>query len=51
MNYNTSEAFESLKAYLIQNFNAKPASGGKEIIKRCHFCGDSRDPSDRKSVV
>lgn len=51
MNYNTSEAFESLKAYLIQNFNAKPASGGKEIIKRCHFCGDSRDPSSRHLYI
>lgn len=45
MNY-TSEAFEALKGYMINHFNAKTASGGKEIIKRCHFCGDSRDPTD-----
>lgn len=42
----TNEAFEALKTYMIERFNAKTASGGKEIIKRCHFCGDSRDPTD-----
>ena len=42
----SSEAFEALKVYLTQNFRAKLASGGKEIVKRCHFCGDSRDQSD-----
>ena len=38
-----SEAFESLKEYLRIHFNAKVASGGREIVKRCHFCGDSKD--------
>lgn len=47
----TSEAFEALKAYLIENFNAKPASGGREVIKRCHFCGDSRDPTSRHLYI
>lgn len=41
----TVEAFEALKQYLIDNFKAKPASGGREVVKRCHICGDSRDPS------
>lgn len=35
------EAFEVLKEYLVQNHNAKVVSGGKEICKRCHLCGDS----------
>lgn len=48
---NTNEAFEALKQYLITNFNAKTASGGKEIIKKCHFCGDSRDPSSRHLYI
>lgn len=43
---NTSEAFEALKEYMKRNFNVKIASGGKEIVKRCHFCGDSINPSD-----
>lgn len=42
---NNAEAFEALKVYMTSNYNAKLASGGKEILKRCHFCGDSRDPS------
>lgn len=40
-----SPAFEALKEYMKENYNAKIASGGREIVKRCHFCGDSRDPS------
>ena len=40
-----SPAFEALKEYMKQNYNVKLASGGREILKRCHFCGDSRDPS------
>ena len=40
------EAFEALKQYMITNFNAKVVSGGREILKRCHFCGDSRNLSD-----
>ena len=42
--YNTCEAFEKLKEYLVTNCGAKIASGGKEVIKRCHKCGDSKDP-------
>lgn len=46
-----SEAFEALKEYLVQNHNAKLASGGREIIKRCHICGDSRDKSDAHMYI
>lgn len=42
---NVVESFEALKEYLVQNQNAKVASGGKEIVKRCHVCGDSSDPT------
>ena len=31
----SSENFELFKQYMRNNFNAKIASGGKEIIKRC----------------
>ena len=51
MQQNTSEAFEILKQYLIDNYNAKVASGGREIIKRCHICGDSRDLSDAHMYI
>ena len=47
----TTEAFELLKKYLIDNFGAKVASGGKEVIKRCHICGDSRDKSDAHMYI
>lgn len=47
----TTEAFEALKAYLINNFRAKSASGGREVVKRCHICGDSRDPSDAHMYI
>lgn len=50
-NQTTSEAFEALKEYMVTNFNAKIASGGKEIVKRCHFCGDSRDPTARHLYI
>lgn len=46
LNKFTHEAFEALKEYMTSNFGAKIASGGREIVKRCHFCGDSRNPSD-----
>ena len=51
LNNSASEAFEALKEYMVTHFNAKIASGGKEIVKRCHFCGDSRDPSDRHLYI
>lgn len=47
----SSEAFEALKEYLIQNYGAKTASGGKEIVKRCHLCGDSRDKTDAHMYI
>lgn len=48
---NNNEAFEALKVYMKENYNAKLASGGKEILKRCHFCGDSRDPSSAHMYI
>lgn len=48
---NTTEAFELLKRYLIDNYNAKTASGGKEIVKRCHICGDSKDKTDAHMYI
>ena len=50
-NERTSEAFEALKQYLIDNHNAKLVSGGREILKRCHICGDSRDLSDAHMYI
>lgn len=50
-NKNNSEAFEILKEYLVQNNGAKVARGGREIIKRCHICGDSRDLSDAHMYI
>lgn len=44
-------AFEVLKQYLIQKFNARPASGGREVVKRCHICGDSKDPTKRHMYI
>lgn len=48
---NTNEAFEALKVYLVNNYRAKVASGGREIIKRCHICGDSRDKSNAHMYI
>ena len=48
---NINEAFEALKEYLILNNNAKTASGGREIVKRCHICGDSRDHTDAHMYI
>lgn len=47
----SSEAFEALKQYLIENHRAKVVSGGREILKRCHICGDSRDLSDAHMYI
>ena len=47
----SSEAFEALKHYLVTEHNAKVASGGREVVKRCHFCGDSRDPTSRHLYI
>lgn len=48
---NVLESFEALKTYMIQNYDAKLASGGKEIVKRCHICGDSKDSSSRHMYI
>lgn len=50
-NNSSSEAFESLKQYMVENHRAKLVSGGKEILKRCHICGDSRDQSDAHMYI
>ena len=47
----TNETFEALKTFMIENYGAKIASGGKEIVKRCHICGDSRDKSSRHMYI
>lgn len=46
MKSDSTEAFEALKVYMKENHNAKIVAGGREILKRCHFCGDSRNMSD-----
>lgn len=51
MSNNSSEAFEALKEYMVSKYNAKIASGGKEIVKRCHLCGDSRDISSAHMYI
>ena len=51
MKNNSSEAFEALKVYMKENHNAKIVSGGREILKRCHICGDSRDPTDAHMYI
>ena len=50
-NNSSSEAFESLKQYMVENHRAKLVSGGREILKRCHICGDSRDQSDAHMYI
>ena len=36
--------YKELEDFLLDNFpDARKASGGKEIVMRCRFCGDSRD--------
>lgn len=48
----TLQAFEVLKQFMLQTFpDAKIAGGGKEIIKRCHYCGDSKDTSSRHLYI
>ena len=48
----TREAFEALMEYLLQNTtDSKKASGGTEVVKRCHYCGDSRDHNSRHLYI
>lgn len=44
---------QALKEYLLNRFpDARPASGGREVVMRCRFCGDSRkDPDARHLYV
>lgn len=48
---NNTQGFEALKQYMIDNGMAKTASGGKELVKRCHICGDSRDHTDAHMYI
>lgn len=51
-NFNTNEAFESLKEFLLQSgVKVKIVSGGREIVKRCHICGDSHDLSSAHMYI
>ena len=46
------DAFNILKEYLLTHFpDAKVAAGGKEIVKRCHYCGDSRRQDARHLYI
>lgn len=47
----TNEAFEALKIFMVEHYGAKLASGGREIIKRCHICGDSHNRSSRHMYI
>lgn len=47
----TNETFEALKVFMVNNYNAKVVAGGREIIKRCHICGDSKDPTSRHMYI
>ena len=51
MKNNSNEAFEALKTFMVENYGAKIAAGGREIIKRCHFCGDSKDLSSKHLYI
>lgn len=44
---NQPEVIRAFQEYMIVNHNAKSASGGRELTKRCHLCGDSRDVNAR----
>lgn len=51
-NPDTWAAFEILKDYLMYNFDdVKLAAGGKEVVKRCHYCGDSRDVNSKHLYI
>ena len=44
---------ENLKEYLLSRFpDAKTASGGRQVVLRCRFCGDSqKDKSARHLYI
>ena len=45
------QEYEDLKAYLVQEHNAKVGSGGNQTIIRCPWCGDSKDPRNAHLYV
>lgn len=43
---------DDIKQYILENVpDARPASGGKEIVCRCRLCGDSRDPKSKHFYI
>ena len=44
-------AYIVLRDYLMNNFRAKKASGGRECVIRCPYCGDSKDPKSAHLYV
>lgn len=43
---------DDLKEFLMETFpDAKPASGGKELVMRCRFCGDSHDMKSKHFYI
>jgi len=51
MKRNEIAAFEMLKNLIITKYNGKSAAGGREVTKRCHYCGDSRNLSSRHMYI
>ena len=43
--------FEDLKRWLMENRGGHPAAGGKEVVIRCPWCGDSRNHRDAHLYV
>ena len=43
--------FERLKSFIREFHNGKSASGGREITKKCHLCGDSRNEKSRHMYI
>lgn len=43
---------DDLKEFLLNTFpDARPASGGKEVVLKCRFCGDSKDPRSKHFYI
>lgn len=43
--------FNKLALFIKTFHNGRLASGGKEITKKCHICGDSRDPRSQHMYI
>lgn len=43
--------FKNLVAFIKEFHNGKSASGGTEVVKKCHICGDSKDPKSRHMYI